>query len=189
MQCDDRIVAVIFAIQQCCYTECFIPFQKCVTYTVAENTDAAREGWISLTAEGVDVKIKVTQKAAGDLSKQVTIAYDQASSNTATSITRTADDITIVIDKNTASNNPNEHKDGHVRVMGGNTITITGGTIKKVVMTCTSASYAKPFSANTGAVTNTDNIIEWTGETTELVLTNTDTSQARVRTIEVIYIK
>ena len=119
--------------------------------------------------------------------KEVTVAYDQASGNTATSITRTVDGITIVIDKNTAANSPNEHKDGHVRVMGGNTITITGGTIKKVVMTCTSANYVKTFSANTGAVTNTNNIIEWTGETTELVLTNTESAQARVATIKVIY--
>ena len=68
------------------------------------------------------------------------------------------------------------------------TFTPTNATITKVVLTATTASYAKTWSASSGSVSVSDKVITWTGTSDAVVkLTNTATAQARVVSMEVTY--
>ncbi|MBQ2291776.1 MAG: chitobiase/beta-hexosaminidase C-terminal domain-containing protein [Paludibacteraceae bacterium] len=68
------------------------------------------------------------------------------------------------------------------------TFTPTNATITKIVLTASTASYAKTWSASSGSVSVSDKVITWTGTSdTEVKLTNTATAQARIVSMEVTY--
>ena len=68
------------------------------------------------------------------------------------------------------------------------TFTPTNATITKIVLTASTASYAKTWSASSGSVSVSDKVITWTGTSdTEVKLTNTASAQARIVSMEVTY--
>ena len=100
------------------------------------------------------------------------------------SVTESAGDITAVFSKNGAATGIYEST-GQIRVYVGNTITLTGGTIKKVVITCSGDSYNKGFTANSGSAISSGATWTWTGSSSSLVLTADGTS--RITSIDVTY--
>ena len=101
------------------------------------------------------------------------------------SITETNNDITAVFSKGNGSQGIYEST-SQIRVYTGNTITLTGGTIKKVVITCSAADYNKGFSADpVGSSSSSGAQWTWEGSTTELVLTSSGSS--RIMTISITY--
>lgn len=79
----------------------------------------------------------------------------------------------------------------YVQIYAGGTLTFTpigGATITKIVLTATTAGYAREWSANTGEVSVSEATITWDGSSTSAVtLTNTETAQARITDMAVSY--
>ena len=76
---------------------------------------------------------------------------------------------------------------GHIKAYTACGITLSGATITKVVITATSSNYIKAWNASEGDITVSAETATWTGSSTELVLTNTTTGQARISSIVVTY--
>ena len=100
------------------------------------------------------------------------------------SLTEVGGDITALFEKNEAQNGI-YHSTSQIRVYEKNTITLTGGTITKVVVTCSGASYNKGFTAETGSTSSSGAEWTWEGSSSNLVLTASGTS--RITKIEVTY--
>lgn len=100
------------------------------------------------------------------------------------SLTETDKDITAVFNKNNAQNGIYESAT-QIRVYEGNTITLSGGTITGVTVTCSTESYNKGFTANIGSGSSSGVEWKWTGSSTDLVLTSNGSS--RIQSIEVKY--
>lgn len=101
------------------------------------------------------------------------------------SVTESDNDITAVFSKN-GQNNGIYESTSQIRVYQGNTITLSGGTITSVTVTCSAENYNKGFSASPEGTISTSNVTwSWTGSATELVLTSSGTS--RITSIEVEY--
>ena len=118
--------------------------------------------------------------------KTAKFTFNQEAGSGNATITRTSGDITCVIAKGSGSNNPNEGST-YVRFQAKNTMTISGGTITNIAITFSSSTYNKTISANVGTYTKSSKTATWTGSATEVVLTNTDSSQARISSIVVTY--
>ena len=132
--------------------------------------------------------VNVNELVVPDDNTTATFVFNQASGNSADTITRTDGPITCVVAKAGGSNAPNEHGDGHLRFMGGNTMTISGATITNVQFEFTAADRNKSISANVGTYTKGTTSSTWTGSASEVVFTNIDTAQARVISVTVTYI-
>jgi hypothetical protein len=100
------------------------------------------------------------------------------------SLTETAGDITALFEKKTSQNGI-YHSSSQIRVYQNNTITLTGGTITKVDITCSAANYNKGFTTTSGSTNSSDAIWSWEGSSTNLVLTSSGSS--RILKIEVTY--
>ena len=171
--------------------EATITDESTITYSVSENTtELTREGWIKLAANGVEKTITVSQLApiSEPEGETATFVFNQASGSTADTITRTDGPITCVVAKASGSNAPNEHGDGHLRFMAGNTMTISGATITNVQFEFTAADRNKSISANVGTYTKGTTSSTWTGSASEVVFTNIDSAQARVESVTVTYV-
>ena len=149
-----------------------------ITATAAEDA----------TYSSATASYTITLVEAGLEFKTATFVFNQKSGNSAETITRHEDYITCVVAKADAANNPNEYSDGsHLRFMGKNTMTLSGATIREVLFTFTGTSYAKEISASVGTIVKGATSSVWTGENTEVVFTNTESSQARIISVEVKY--
>ena len=164
--------------------------KQTVTVT-AVSANASEDGTITLgtitfsNTETEKTKIVTVKQKSSYVAKTVTITFNQSQGSSNETITWKSDPITVVANKGEGSDNPNEHKDGHLRFQKGNTLTINGATIKKVEFTYTSTTYKKKITANVGTVS--EDYSTWKGNTTELILTNSDSSQARIKSIVVTY--
>ena len=114
--------------------------------------------------------------------KQITVTFDGGAGQK-DGLTWTPAPLTIVANKgDKGSNAPNEHaKDKELRFYAGNTITISGATITKVEFTGT----VKKFSADSGTMASDNK--SWTGNTNKLTITNSDSSQAKFKSITITY--
>lgn len=164
-----------------------------VSYMAEANATAAvRTAYIVVTAANDNgtkrAVITVTQGIENTGGGEVTFTFDQSSGNASASISRMEGAVTCTVSKGSGSNNPNEHKDGHLRFMAGNTMTFSGATVTKVVFKFTTANYAKKMSANSGVSFSGGQIsYTWTGSSPDLVFTNTDTAQSRIVSATVTY--
>lgn len=166
-----------------------------LTYSVAENTAATEKpGTITLSAEGVDdVVINLTQQAAGAAVEQtVTFQFSSYGLSNATEYTDfTEGDIALKFAQGTnASLVPKYYSSGTgMRMYVDNTLTVTGGKITKIVITCSSSSYAKLAlnSGESGALSLSGAVYTWTNKSgdSEVVLKGTGTG--RYQNIEVTY--
>lgn len=79
--------------------------------------------------------------------------------------------------------------DKHIKVYGSSSITFSGATITKIVITATSDSYIKTWSDGTDKITVSEEKATWKGSANSVTLKNTAASQARIKTIAVTYEK
>ena len=79
--------------------------------------------------------------------------------------------------------------DKHIKVYGSSSITFSGATITKIVITATSDSYIKTWSDGTDKITVSEEKATWKGSANSVTLKNTASSQARIKTIAVTYEK
>ena len=79
--------------------------------------------------------------------------------------------------------------DKHIKVYGSSSITFSGATITKIVITATSDSYIKTWSDGTDKITVSEEKATWKGSANFVTLKNTASSQARIKTIAVTYEK
>lgn len=168
-----------------------------LTYSISKNSSTSdRTGVIeiTLTKEATSFVYYVNITQNGDLPTATftfsTMGYSNGAAVTSvTSDDNSNTDITLTFAQaDNATNAPKYYTAGSgVRMYGDNTLTITGGTITKVVLTAAGNSYTTEATANTGTVTKSGSVETWTGSTTSLVLTAHQTS--RTQTIVVTYIK
>lgn len=77
----------------------------------------------------------------------------------------------------------------HIKVYGSSSITFSGATITKIVITATSDSYIKTWSDGTDKITVSEEKATWKGSANSVTLKNTASNQARIKTIAVTYEK
>lgn len=162
------------------------------TVTITASADNASEsgtatlGTITFTntETGQEATVTVTQKSsyvAPTTGKTVTITFNGGQGQK-DGLTWESSPIKIVANKGEGSNAPNEHaKDKQLRFYAKNTLTISGATITKVEFVGT----VKKFSANEGAIASDNKT--WTGTSSNLVITNTDSAQAKLNSITITY--
>lgn len=167
-----------------------------LTYSVAANTTSnEKTGTITLSADGVTpVVINLTQQAAGAaVEKTATFNFSTMGLTNAVSYTDFTDgdiDLLFALGTNTNNNDPKYYNTGTgMRMYVGNTLTISGGKITKIVITCSASSYAK-LALNTGesgTLSLSGAVYTWTNNSgdSEVVLKGTDTG--RYQKIEVTY--
>ena len=78
--------------------------------------------------------------------------------------------------------------DKHIKVYGSSSITFSGATITKIVITATSGSYIGTWSDGTDKITVSKEKATWKGSANSVTLKNTASSQARIKTITVTYV-
>lgn len=78
---------------------------------------------------------------------------------------------------------------GHIKAYGASTITFSGATITKIVITATSKDYIKTWNDGTDKITVSEEKATWKGSANSVTLKNTAASQARIKTIAVTYEK
>lgn len=141
------------------------------------STDTAAGTW--------EIKNFKIDEAAGNTT---TVTIKSTHTGTAVqdleSLTESAGAIKAIFSKNNAQNGIYESQQ-QIRVYVGNTITLTGGTINKVVITCSGDSYNKGFTVESGSTTSSGATWTWTGSSTSLVLTSLGSS--RITSIDVTY--
>jgi hypothetical protein len=76
-------------------------------------------------------------------------------------------------------------KDKHIKVYASSSITFSGARITKIVMTATSDNYIKTWTG--GDVKVSGKTATWEGESSNLILNNNSSSQARITSITVTY--
>lgn len=79
--------------------------------------------------------------------------------------------------------------DKHIKVYGSSSITFSGATITKIVITATSSTYIKTWSDGTDKITVSEEKATWKGSANSVTLKNTASNQARIKTIAVTYEK
>lgn len=135
------------------------------------------------------ITVNVSSAPSGDDTEEAisgTFAYD----GTAKTLTlTTASGVTIVQAQNDGTDNISSSYNtaSTLRVYAQHSLTFTGKTFTKIVMTypSTASNRTGTFSANTGTYTLDSTTGTWTGESTSVVLTTT--TQARPSTITVYY--
>ena len=156
-----------------------VDMTKAGKYTIdfTYNADSSITGSYEITvtggSTGNEKKVTITRTHTG------TAISDQDS------ITETVSPITCLFEKSNSANGIYESS-SQIRVYLDNKVTISGATIKKVVVTCSGDSYNKGFTASPAGTTSKSGATwTWEGSTSSLVLTSSGTS--RITSIEVTY--
>jgi hypothetical protein len=79
--------------------------------------------------------------------------------------------------------------DKHIKVYGSSSITFSGATITKIVITATSSDYIKTWNDGTDKITVSEKKATWKGSANSVTLKNTASSHARITSIAVTYEK
>ena len=162
-----------------------------LTYTVAVNSGAAREGSITLNGGGVEKTVTVSQLAKpSENTKTASIdlyAQNYSNAEVVSSVTIN-EDISVEFNKGTNSNAPKYYNDGKsVRVYGGSYFTVTakqGYTITNIELSFGASDKTNTISADTGTYSGNT----WSGSANSVKLTVDGTSgHRRIKTIKVSY--
>ena len=154
------------------------------------TSSVTNDGKYTFTMPAHDVEVSATFRKAGSVTpgeeKTATIKSTWTGSveQDLSSLTETDGDITALFEKK-SSQNGIYHSTSQIRVYQDNTITLTGGKISKVVVTCSGSSYNKGFTTTEGSTSSSDAVWTWEGSSSNLVLTASGTS--RITKIEVTY--
>ena len=169
--------------------------ENTATFTVAPkvaNEDVENElnATVTVTLGDLSKTVKLTQqKAIPEGQEAVTATFDSAAQgydNGETVTNVKAGDISIAFAKATGSNDPAYYNTGSaVRVYGGNTITVSGGTIIGVTFTFSSGEGTNAITADSGSFSSPN----WTGSANSVVFTIDGSSgHRRIQKIDVTYL-
>lgn len=134
------------------------------------------------TSETIVVTVKQKSSyVAPSTGNTVTITFDGGQGQQ-DGLTWESVPIKVVANKSSGNDAPYEHaKDKQLRFYKGNTLSISGATITKVEFSGT----VKKLSANDGTVTTDGK--SWSGSSTNLILTNVESAQAKYKSITITY--
>ena len=160
-----------------------------ITYSVAANTGNAREGWIELSAEGVEpVRIVVKQGGAG--AATVSITFSELgfanSADVTTSQIAIDDNVSVKFEKGTNSNGCKYYTTGtSVRCYGGAYFTVSStSTITEIVLTYGSSDGTNEITTDVGTFDGST----WTGSSSSVKFSIGGTSgNRRISAITVSY--
>lgn len=162
-----------------------------LTYTVAANSGAARDGSIKISGGGVEKTVTVSQLAKpSENTKTASIdlfAQNYSNAEVVSSVTIN-EDISVEFNKGSNSNDPKYYNDGtSVRVYGGSYFTVTakqGYTITNIELSFGASDKTNTISADTGTYSGNT----WSGSANSVKLTVDGTSgHRRIKTIKVSY--
>ena len=147
-----------------------------LTYSVSANENSAREGWIKLSAEGVDdVTIKVSQKGT---SLEYAIVFGELGYSNAEALTSTKYGVfDFVFDQGTHKNSkPSYYNDGKsLRIYKGNTMQISSAsaTIEKIEFVYTTGSYTMTTDSTVtvGSYSESGSVGVWEGSASDIKFT------------------
>lgn len=160
-----------------------------ITYSVAANTGNAREGWIELSAEGVEpVRIVVKQGGAG--AATVSITFSELGFENAEDVTTSAiaidDNVSVKFEKGTNSTGCKYYNSGtSVRCYGGAYFTVSStSTITEIVLTYGSSDGSNEITTDVGTFDGST----WTGSSSSVKFSIGGTSgNRRISAITVSY--
>lgn len=124
-----------------------------------------------------------TESVTPNASKTVSFVYSSLYSEVSESESvdgesDTVEDITIAYAQGNGSNPPMYYKNGSaLRLYSNNTLTFTGGTIKKVSLTFNTSNYANAFAGNDSSLSVSNTVVTWEGSSSNLVITAHGTSR------------
>ena len=124
-----------------------------------------------------------TESVTPSASKIATFVYSSLYSEVTTSESvdgesDTVEDITISYAQGSGANPPMYYDNGSaLRLYMDNTLTFTGGTIKKVSFTFNTAGYASAFAGNDSSLSVSNTVVTWEGSSSDLVITAQGTSR------------
>ncbi|MBP3482141.1 MAG: hypothetical protein J6K28_01970 [Alistipes sp.] len=138
----------------------------------------------SLGTEGVSATSEWSPAVEVVVPKEMVVTFTfDAGSGQKDGISKTDNVITCIANTGAGSNAPNEHaKDKALRFYAKNTMTISGATITKVEFTF---STNKTLSASVGSYNTSTGI--WTGSASSVTFTNTDSAQAKIKSVTITY--
>ena len=148
---------------------------------------AIGNGINTLDSEAVFASGSTTAEQVGVVTMSKKFTFDGSNGQKDFSVTQAP--IKIAFAKADGSNAPNDHSQGHIRIYAGNTMTFTGGTIVKIELKYSDASYpGTSTKANVGTLSQDTNSKMWTwvGKATSIILTGGD-KQGRYDSITVYY--
>lgn len=148
---------------------------------------AIGNGINTLDSEVVFASGSTTAEQVGVVTMSKKFTFDGSNGQKDFSVTQAP--IKIAFAKADGSNAPNDHSQGHIRIYTGNTMTFTGGTIVKIELKYSDASYpGTSTKANVGTLSQDTNSKMWTwvGKATSIILTGGD-KQGRYDSITVYY--
>lgn len=162
-----------------------------LTYSVEANPGEEREATITLSAQGAEpVVINFTQAKYVDASQSVTEeqnVYANKGSLSGKVITWDFENFTLKNEQDKSSTAIRNSDSDHFRAYQGSKLTFTAKndkTITKIVITCTSSSYASAMKNSLGeSATISDSIVTWVGSATEVSCSMT--AQSRFNKVEV----
>lgn len=161
----------------------------------ANNTGADREATVTITygADSRDVTIKQTKEPSGDVvskTESLDIIANQGSTGNKT-ISWTGTNVTVTNNQASSTNAIRTSDSNHFRVYAQSQliISVESGTITKVVITCTSDSYAtvmKTSFTDAGYTASADgSVVTVTGRADKFTMTAS--AQTRLNKVEVTY--
>jgi len=161
-----------------------------IVLDVQSNDGAARSTTVTVTyGDAITKTVTVKQEGVASASggKVSYVFSDHYSADTLVTNIELNADISAVFAKGSGSTAPKYYVNGNaVRVYQNNTLTLSGATITKVVITTTTSNHGTWKDGST-TLTTSDAVTTWEGNTTNLTLTQTNKTQARITKIEVSY--
>lgn len=165
-----------------------VPADGQLTYSIDEGTET-RNATITLSYGTANDAIAVTQTKPSNATN-VTFDFPQLSLTNAAEILDpiTQGPITLQFAAGSYSSSAKYYNSGSaIRFYAGNTLTISGGNIVKVLVTYSSASYAKTTACDSGEFTVSGAQGTWMGSAESVTLTNSSTAQQRITQVTVYY--
>ena len=165
-----------------------VPADGQLTYSIDEGTET-RNATITLSYGTANDAIAVTQTKPSNAT-DVTFNFPQLSLTNAAEILDpiTQGPITLQFAAGSYSSSAKYYTSGSaIRFYAGNTVTISGGNIIKILVSYSSASYAKTTACDSGEFTVSGAQGTWMGSAESVTLTNSSTAQQRITQITVYY--
>lgn len=163
----------------------------------AANEGAARTAEVVLKHATEDISKKVTLSQGEAGVSTVEVAFDTTAetfvysgSGASGIMTATDGTISVVLDKGSSTSNVNNSYYNPIRMYKGHLLTFSGATITKIVVNCSTASYASALTLQTGAgeISTSGNVVTYTSTGDAEVVFN-NTAQVRISRITVTYTK
>lgn len=159
--------------------------------TVTITATAAAEGVYKQATATYQLTVEAAQAGGEEKTYTVSNFLTELGLSGTTTLTDGKDysigtDVKMSVSKNTGSNAPAVNKDATLRIYMNTTMTLKSDkTIVKVVFTFSSSTNATINKVDTGSYDS--NTYTWTGKANSVTFTNTNSTQARIKTMSVTY--